>query len=285
MEELKRHFITSDREYREGEVFVYEQKFTVKDVKKAVFTATALGVYEAEINGVKIGKQMFAPGYSYYPRRVLYQTYEVSALLREGANTLRVYLGQGWYCGRFLCENKTQIYGEKPAVSWILKIEDAAGVRDIVSGEQTDELESPYGYAGEYDGEIYFADGRSAVIGHPVSIKNELDFALEPTLTEVALQEEMEVKEAKQTGNVTILDFGQNFAGIVEIDPSFLTNETIISATFRVEHRNAFAVFVYPTLKLFIPSFKLCYRNGVRALSVNQELFIKSAFIVAASGR
>ena len=61
MEELKRHFITSDREYREGEVFVYEQKFTVKDVKKAVFTATALGVYEAEINGVKIVKQMFAP--------------------------------------------------------------------------------------------------------------------------------------------------------------------------------------------------------------------------------
>ena len=53
MEELKRHFITSDREYREGEVFVYEQKFTVKDVKKAVFTATALGVYEAEINGVR----------------------------------------------------------------------------------------------------------------------------------------------------------------------------------------------------------------------------------------
>ena len=84
MEELKMHFITSDRGYREGEVFVYEQKFTVKDVKKAVFTATALGVYEAEINGVKIGKQMFAPGYSYYPRRVLYQTHEVSALLREG---------------------------------------------------------------------------------------------------------------------------------------------------------------------------------------------------------
>ena len=151
MEELKMHFITSDRGYREGEVFVYEQKFTVKDVKKAVFTATALGVYEAEINGVKIGKQMFAPGYSYYPRRVLYQTHEVSALLREGENTLRVYLGQGWYCGRFLCENKTQIYGEKPAVSWILNIEDAGGVRDIVSGEQTDELESPYGYAGEYE--------------------------------------------------------------------------------------------------------------------------------------
>lgn len=176
---------------------------------------------------------MFAPGYSYYPRRVLYQTHEVSALLREGENTLRVYLGQGWYCGRFLCENKTQIYGEKPAVSWILNIEDAGGVRDIVSGEQTDELESPYEYAGEYDGEIYFADGRNQVIGHPVSFKNELDFALEPTLTEVTLQEEMEVKEAKQTGSVTILDFGQNFAGIVEIDPSFLQMRQLQSATER----------------------------------------------------
>ena len=90
MEELKRHFITSDREYREGEVFVYEQKFTVKDVKKAVFTATALGVYEAEINGVKIGKQMFAPGYSYYPRRVLYQTYEVSGFILDRAGIAAV---------------------------------------------------------------------------------------------------------------------------------------------------------------------------------------------------
>lgn len=107
------------------------------------------------------------------------------------------------------------------------------GVRDIVSGEQTDELESPYEYAGEYDGEIYFADGRNQVIGHPVSFKNELDFALEPTLTEVTLQEEMEVKEAKQTGSVTILDFGQNFAGIVEIDPSFLQMRQLQSATER----------------------------------------------------
>ncbi|GKH54838.1 hypothetical protein CE91St58_22230 [Lachnospiraceae bacterium] len=55
-----------------------------------------------------------------------------------------------------------------------------------------------------------------------------------------------------------------------------------VPATFRVEHRNAFAVFVYPTLKLLIPSFKLRYRNSVRALSVNQELLIKSALIVAA---
>lgn len=227
MEELRKQWITSEKEYREGEVFVYRQKFTASQVKKAVFYGTALGVYEAELNGTKIGSQMFAPGFSYYPRRVLYQTHEVTELLREGENTLTVYLGQGWYCGRFLCENQTQIYGEQPAAAWILELEDAAGSRKIVSDETVEELESPYEYAGEYDGEIYFADGRENVTGHASAYTKETPFALEPTLTEVRLQDEMPVREATVQGDVTILDFGQNFAGIVEIDPSFLTNETI----------------------------------------------------------
>ena len=227
MEELRKQWITSEKEYREGEVFVYRQKFTASQVKKAVFYGTALGVYEAELNGTKIGSQMFAPGFSYYPRRVLYQTHEVTELLREGENTLTVYLGQGWYCGRFLCENQTQIYGEQPAVAWILELEDAAGSRKIVSDETVEELESPYEYAGEYDGEIYFADGRENVTGHAAAYTKETPFALEPTLTEVRLQDEMPVREATVQGDVTILDFGQNFAGIVEIDPSFLKNETI----------------------------------------------------------
>ena len=227
MEELRKQWITSEKEYREGEVFVYRQKFTASQVKKAVFYGTALGVYEAELNGTKIGRQMFAPGFSYYPRRVLYQTHEVTELLREGENTLTVYLGQGWYCGRFLCENQTQIYGEQPAVAWILELEDAAGSRKIVSDETVEELESPYEYAGEYDGEIYFADGRENVTGHAAAYTKETPFALEPTLTEVRRQDEMSVRETTVQGDVTILDFGQNFAGIVEIDPSFLTNETI----------------------------------------------------------
>lgn len=227
MEELRKQWITSEKEYREGEVFVYRQKFTASQVKKAVFYGTALGVYEAELNGTKIGRQMFAPGFSYYPRRVLYQTHEVTELLREGENTLTVYLGQGWYCGRFLCENQTQIYGEQPAVAWILELEDAAGSRKIVSDETVEELESPYEYAGEYDGEIYFADGRENVTGHAAAYTKETPFALEPTLTEVRLQDEMSVRETTVQGDVTILDFGQNFAGIVEIDPSFLKNETI----------------------------------------------------------
>ncbi len=232
MQELKKYFITIDREYREGDVAVFRQKFKGENAAKAVLYVSALGMYEAEINGKKAGEQMFAPGYTYYPRRVLWQEYDVTSLLAErpasGEDELILYLGQGWYCGRFLCENKTQIYGEKPAVSWILRICSADGREKLIhSGADVEELESPYEYAGEYDGEIYFADGRNRVIGHPAEFRGKTDFVLEKTLTEVRVQEEMPVKAVSRDGDKTILDFGQNFAGIVEIDPAFLEKETL----------------------------------------------------------
>lgn len=109
---------------------------------------------------------MFAPGFSYYPRRVLYQTHEVTELLREGGKYADGLSRTGVVLRAFLCENQTQIYGEQPRVAWILELEDAAGSRRLVSDETVEELESPYEYAGEYDGEIYFADGREKVTGH-----------------------------------------------------------------------------------------------------------------------
>ncbi len=233
MQELKKYFITIDREYKEGDVAVFRQKFSGENVVSAVLFSTALGVYEAALNGKKVGEQMFAPGYTYYPRRVLYQENDITELLAAGKNSeeeneLVFYLGQGWYCGRFLCENQTQIYGEKPAVSWMLELKLVDGSKKMIcSGTDVEELESPYEYAGEYDGEVYFADGRKNVIGHPVVFTGAVDFALEKTLTEVRVQEEMPVKNVTVSEEKTILDFGQNFAGIVEIHPEFLEHETL----------------------------------------------------------
>lgn len=227
--ELRNHFLTIKEEYHEGDVAVFRQKFILgKNVKQAYFYGTALGVYEAECNGEKIGEQMFAPGFTYYPRRVLYQKHDITNMLQfnedKNENELRVYLGQGWYCGRFLCENKNQIYGEKPSVSWMIEVTYEDGTsQTIVSNKEADQLESPYEYAGEYDGEIYFADERANVIGHPIEDCTSKGFDLEPTMMEVKLQETMEVQTVKKEGEVTILDFGQNFAGIVEIDPTFLS--------------------------------------------------------------
>ena len=65
MSDLRKHFITVDRPFKEGTVEVFEQMIPASGVKRAVLTITALGVYEAEWNGGKIGDLLFTPGYTY----------------------------------------------------------------------------------------------------------------------------------------------------------------------------------------------------------------------------
>jgi alpha-L-rhamnosidase len=228
MQELRENFITSQSEYKEGAVAVFKQRFRIKPVQTASIIITALGMYEAELNGVKIGKQMYAPGYTYYPRRFLYQEHDITTMLSQDENDLRVYLGQGWYCGRFLCENKTQIYGQKPGVSWVLKLTYQDGSSEqIYSDTKVEELESPYEYAGEYDGEIYHAGKPDELKGYAVPYTEKNPESLEKTLMEVRVQEEMPVKEVIVWQGKTILDFGQNFAGIVEIDSEYISDGTV----------------------------------------------------------
>ena len=166
MKELKQHFISSSSEYREGAVHVFWQKFAAQNVKSAVLFMTALGIYDVSVNGKDVQEQYFAPGYTYYPRDLFYQKMDVTDALQNGENELKVYLAQGWYCGRFTFDNKTQIYGDQPAVSWVLQIETMDGRKsEIVSSPDVTELASPYAYAGFYDGEIYDATVMDQEIG------------------------------------------------------------------------------------------------------------------------
>jgi alpha-L-rhamnosidase len=229
MQDLKDFFITSSEQYKEGAVYLFTQSFNMDGIKSAKLYMTALGMYEAELNDKKVGEQIFAPGYTYYHRNFNYQKYDVTDMLHDGVNTLRVYLGQGWYCGRFTFNNKTQIYGSQSAVSWILLLELSDGtVQKITSDEKVNELESPYKYAGIYDGEEYFASTEKKVIGTAVKFQGNIPEVMDETDIIVKLQEEMPVKNVRTTNGMTILDFGQNFAGIVEIDPSkFKSGQTL----------------------------------------------------------
>ena len=223
--DLKPHFITVERPYKEGTVEVFEQSIAVGDVVKATLTITALGVYEADINGQKVGDVFLAPGYTYYPRDLHVQVYDVTDMLSE-SSTLRVYLGQGWYCGRFTCDNKIQIYGDAPAVAWVLEVEQGNGTKYVYTSSDDNVLavESPYDLASEYDGEIYFANGAvhpgADPVIQPVKYTGSVPEVLEECDIYVKVHEEMPVKSVTVRGGVTILDFGQNFAGIIEIDPA-----------------------------------------------------------------
>ena len=80
-------------------VFCVECKFMVRSAKKVTVRATALGVYFAEVNGVRVGDACLAPGWTAYNKTLQVQEYDVTALVKEGENTLSFTVGEGWCCG------------------------------------------------------------------------------------------------------------------------------------------------------------------------------------------
>lgn len=78
----------------------FRKAFHAANVKKARLYITACGLYEAKINGQRIGDFVRAPGITDYRKRVQYQTYDVTDLLKAGENTLTVQLADGWYRGQ-----------------------------------------------------------------------------------------------------------------------------------------------------------------------------------------
>jgi len=102
-------------------------------VKSAVLHITALGLYECEINGKVVGDHIFAPGWTDYGKRVYFQSYDVTSLLKDGQNALGVILGDGWYCGH-VASLERQSYGERPQLLAQLEVTAQDGsVSRIVS--------------------------------------------------------------------------------------------------------------------------------------------------------
>ena len=70
-----------------------------KKVRHALYHVSALGLYEARVNGGKVGEQILAPEWTDYDHHLQYQTYDVSDMLQIGVNALGATLADGWYSG------------------------------------------------------------------------------------------------------------------------------------------------------------------------------------------
>ncbi len=187
---------------------------------------TAHGLYEAWINGQRVGDQIFTPGYTAYDKRLQYQAYDVTDLLYEGENAMGVILGDGWYRGKVYVNEDRNVYGERLGLLALIQIELRDGSRMILSSDsQWKSATGPILKSDMKDGEIYdarlempgwndlgFNDSRwkpVRVASHP---KNHLVASMgvpvrqKETFTPILL---------KTPGGETVLDFGQNLAGIV----------------------------------------------------------------------
>ena len=111
--------------------------FTVKGpIAKARLYATALGVYEASINGRRASDSVLDPGWTDYKKRVMVQTFDVTRLLTPGQNTLAAVIGDGWYAGRLGWMGLAQ-YGARPVFTAQLQITYADGSSDIIATDDS----------------------------------------------------------------------------------------------------------------------------------------------------
>ena len=120
---------------------------------------TALGVYEAQLNGAAVGDHVLAPGWTSYNHRLRYQTFDVTDLLHEGRNALGAMLGDGWYRGRLgFGGGRRNIYGDRLALLAQLEITYADGTTErIVTDESWRAATGPILASDIYDGETYDA--------------------------------------------------------------------------------------------------------------------------------
>lgn len=194
----------------------FHKSFTVSSVKKARLYITACGLYEAKLNGARVGNFVLAPGHTDYRNRVQYQTYDVTGLLREGENILTVQMADGWYrgsCGGWGLKNQ---YGTQTKLLAQLEITDADGGITTIYTDNTWQWsnDGPIRFADNQDGEVVDArmspaySEKARMVDHPVI----------PTASNnVPVTEHETFKPTLITtpSGKTVLDFGQNIAGYV----------------------------------------------------------------------
>jgi alpha-L-rhamnosidase len=93
-----------------------------KKVLQATLFITSLGMYEAYLNGQKVGDDYLTPGWTSYKKRVQYQQYDVTLQLKQGANVIGAMLGSGWYRGYIGFSGQQNFYGKKLALKCQLQV-------------------------------------------------------------------------------------------------------------------------------------------------------------------
>ncbi len=94
--------------------------------------ATALGLYECYLNGARVGEAHLTPGWTDYARRIQYQAYDVTALLRPGPNAFGAILGDGWGVG-YVAWLGRQNYADRPQFLAQLVVTYADGSQEIIA--------------------------------------------------------------------------------------------------------------------------------------------------------
>ena len=204
----------------------FRKTFSVsKPVKRAFVYITARGLFELHINGERIGKDVFSPGWTDYHKRIQYCTYEVTSQLRGGMNAVGAIIGDGWYSGYIGEQLERGYYGLQNSMLLQLEVEYTDGTMDVFATDGTWRCsDGPLLSSDIIMGEYY--DARKEMPGWDTADFNDSSWQsvvlLEnPSATLVAhCSEPVQVTEYlnpvaiyEPVKGVYVINFGQNIAG------------------------------------------------------------------------
>jgi len=110
---------------------------TSKKIISAIAYITSHGLYEAQINGKRIGDAYLSPGWTSYKKHLPYQVYDITGLLKNGKNALGITLGNGWYRGYLAWGGKHNIYGKDISLLFQMRINYADGSSELIVSDET----------------------------------------------------------------------------------------------------------------------------------------------------
>ena len=193
-----------------------------KELLAARLYICGLGLYRACIDGTPVSQERLTPYCNNYHRWIQYQTYDVSALVKDGSE-LRVQLGSGWYSGRFGFSSKPGdkgFYGSGWKLIAELSLQFADGTSEIIGTDGSWRVErSNITFSGIYDGEhrddtLPPAPQETVrVLGSAEELSSELPLSERMSIPVLAHEEIHPVALLDTPAGEKVFDLGQNFAG------------------------------------------------------------------------
>ena len=209
-----------------------KQITTGKKIAKARIYATSMGIYELTVNGKKVGDRYFAPGFTSYKTNLQYQTYDVTNML-TGNDVIQAVVAGGWAVGSFVFTRVNRVTADRQALLLELRLTYADGTEEVIGTDGSWEVteEGPYKMADLYDGETYDATAdcetahwrKAALEKLRVNPQIMADYG-----APVKAHERFTPRSCNKLADGTLIyDFGQNFAGVVDLKINGKKGQTV----------------------------------------------------------
>ncbi|MBR6794193.1 MAG: family 78 glycoside hydrolase catalytic domain [Clostridia bacterium] len=211
------NWIHSPKDTGEQAVIFQKEIRWKKRPVKVVAQVTAIGIYNLMINGQKVGKQVLTPGWTSYRHRVQVQTYDVTDLMFKGG-LAEIEVGRGWAVGTIGFTHTDHIYDDlvRAAAEITAYYEDGES-ETVVTDSAWDCYTHPVLYTDIYNGEVWDGTHRPAYLGK-AAVSEKTYHTIPQVGEDIVTHERLKPIEVITTPKgETVLDFGQNMTGWVEL--------------------------------------------------------------------